>query len=312
MVPVSRRGLLPGVVAYLIWGLFPLYWPLLKPASATEILAHRIVWSLLLVVALLQLRNGFGWVRPLLRTPRACLALAVAALAIAVNWVTYIWGVNHGHVVETSLGYFTNPLVTVLLGVIVLRERLRRLQWVAVGIGGLAVLELTLAYGRLPWIAMVLAFSFALYGLLKKTAAVGPLESLGAETAFLALPAIGWLIWLQMSGAAVFGHAGAGTSVLLVTTGVVTTVPLVLFGMAARSVPLSTIGLLQYLAPVLQLIVGVTVRHEILSGAQVVGFAMVWVALAVASYDGWRSRGSRLVAAPGAAASSTLDVGELV
>lgn len=310
-MPPPRRGLLPGIAAYLIWGLFPLYWPLLKPASATEILSHRIVWSLLLVAVVLQLRNGFGWVRPLLSNPRAVLALATAAVAIAINWVTYIWSVNHGHVVETSLGYFTTPLVTVLLGVAVLRERLRRLQWVAVGIGALAVIELTVAYGRLPWIALVLALSFSLYGLLKKTAAVGPLESLGAETAILALPAIGWLVWLQASGAAAFGHVAAGTSALLVTTGVVTTIPLVLFGMAARSVPLSTIGLLQYLAPILQLIVGVTVRHEHLSGAQVVGFSMVWVALAVASYDGLRSR-TTATADVGIASPSAVAVGDLV
>ena len=297
-----------GAGAYLLWGLFPLYWPLLEPAGALEILAHRIAWSLVIAAGILVVRNRWGFVRTLLRDPRSLTYLTTAAVLIGGNWMVYIWGVNNGHVVETSLGYFINPIVSVLLGVGLLGERLRRLQWVAVGIGTVAVVILTVAYGRLPWIALTLAFTFAFYGLLKKQvgARVAAAESLAAETLVLVLPALAVIGWLEVSGRATFGHEGAGHALLLASTGPITAVPLLFFAGAARRMTLSTLGLLQYLAPVLQFLIGVAVRHEPMPTSRWTGFGLVWCALVLLSFDGLarhrRVRASaRLVPEPAAA-----------
>jgi chloramphenicol-sensitive protein RarD len=279
-----RRGLTYGVAAYLLWGLFPLYWPLLEPASADEILAHRIVWSLVVVAVLLLVRRRAAWFRQLGR--RRLGLLAVAAVLVAVNWLTYIWSVNNEQVVQSSLGYFTNPLVTVLLGVFVLGERLRPTQWTAVGVAAVAVAVLTVDYGGLPWIALVLAFSFAAYGLIKKKADVGAVESLSVETAVLALPAAAFLLALSLRGDATFGREGIGHALLLAGSGLVTAIPLLCFGAAAIRIPLSTIGLLQYLAPGIQLAIGVFVFHEPMPASRLAGFALVWVALVLLTADG--------------------------
>ena len=288
----TRRpiGVPAGVGAYFLWGLFPLYWPLLEPAQPAEILAHRVVWSLVVVGVLLAVRRRFGRLRDLTRRPRALGGLAVAAVLIAVNWGTYIYGVNTGHVVEASLGYFINPLVTVLLGVVLLRERLRRAQWAAVGVASVAVAVLTLDYGRPPWIALILAFSFGFYGLVKKTVAAGAVEGLAVESAVLLLPALGYLLLLAQSGDGTFGTAGVGEALLLASSGVVTAVPLLLFAAAATRIPLTTLGLLQYLAPVLQFLFGVALYHEPMPPARLAGFALVWLALVVFSLDGLRER----------------------
>ena len=280
----ERRGTAYGVLAYLLWGLFPLYWPLLEPANAIEILSHRVVWSLLFVVGLLVARRQWTWVRYYLADRRRIALLATAAVVIAVNWAVYIWGVNHNHVVETSLGYFINPLVSVLMGVFLLGERLRKLQWVATGIAAVAVLGLTIDYGRPPWIALVLAISFGTYGLLKKKANAGALESLTIETAVLVVPCLTYLVILGARGTGDFGHDGT-RSLLLVGTGVITAIPLLAFGAAATRVPLSTLGLLQYLAPTLQFLCGVVVYSESLPLTRLLGFLVVWVALIVFSYD---------------------------
>jgi chloramphenicol-sensitive protein RarD len=285
-----RSGLLYGAGAYVLWGAFPLYWPLLEPAGAIEILAHRMVWSLAVMLLVLACTGGFRGVRAILRSPRQRTYLALGAAVITVNWGTYIWGVNTGHVVETSLGYFINPLFTIVLGVVVLHERLRRWQWVAVGIGGLAVVVITIDYGRLPWIALTLAVSFGLYGFCKKQAAAGAADSLTFETGVLFLPALVTLLVIGSRGDLVFAHHAIGTTVLLVSTGVVTAVPLLLFAASTRRLPLSVIGLLQYLAPVLQFAVGVGIRHEPLPTAELIGFALVWVALVVLTVDGVRSQ----------------------
>ena len=285
-----RRGLGYAVGAYLMWGVFPLFWPLLKPAGSVEILAHRFVWSLIFVLAILAVQRRWAWVGQLVAQPRRLGLVAVAAMFIAVNWGTYIYGVNTGHVVETSLGYFINPLVTVLLGVVVLAERLRPLQWAAVAIGAAAVPILTVDYGRLPWIALVLAFSFAMYGLIKKVLAMDAVQSLTAETAVLFLPALGYL--LLMDGGT-FARESIGHDGLLVSSGLVTAVPLLLFGAAARRLPLSTVGLLQYLGPALQFLIGVFVYHEPMPLSRLVGFALVWTALTVLSVDGLRQRRRR-------------------
>jgi len=283
-----------GIAAYGAWGLFPLYWPLLEPAEAGEILAHRMAWSLLAVLALLAFRRvpagttRWGWIRDLLSAPRKLALLAAAAVAISVNWFVYIWSVNHGHTVDTAFGYFINPLVTVLFGVFLLRERLRRLQWAAVGIGGVAVVVLAVGYGKLPWIALVLAFSFGTYGLLKKLAAVPAAESMAVETALQFVPAVGYLVWLGVDGSLAFGHHGAGNTSLLVLAGPVTVAPLIAFGAAANRLPLSVVGLLQFLAPILQFLCGVLVQHESVPPTRLAGFLIVWLALVLLTVDALR------------------------
>ncbi len=284
----SRSGLGYGFLAYLAWGFFPLYWPLLEPAGALEILAMRMVWSLVFVTLLLTVRGGWPAVRALAADRGRLWRLALAAVLVSVNWGVYIWGVNHHHVVETSLGYFINPLLTILLGVVVLSERLNRLQWSAVAVASIAIVVLSVDYGRLPWIALVLACSFAGYGFLKKQVGAGAMESLAIETSVLFVPALATLFFLSLQGDLVFGHHGVGNSVLLAGTGVVTAIPLLLFGAGARRLPLSTMGLLQYLTPVLQFAVGVGIRHEPLPPARLVGFALVWLALMMLTVDAIR------------------------
>ncbi|MCZ0987541.1 EamA family transporter RarD [Streptomyces diastatochromogenes] len=284
-----RAGLLNGFAAYGMWGLVPLFWPLLKPAEALEILAHRMVWSLLFVaVALLVLRR-WAWAGELLRQPRRLGLIALAAAFITVNWGVYIWAVNAGHVVETSLGYFINPLVTIAMGVLILKERLRPVQWAAVGVGVAAVVVLAVGYGRPPWISLCLAFSFATYGLVKKKVALGGIESLAAETAIQFLPALGYLLWLTAHGGSTFASEGAGHTALLASTGIVTALPLVCFGAAAIRVPLSTLGLLQYLAPVFQFLLGVLYFHEAMPAARWAGFGLVWLALVLLTSDALRA-----------------------
>ncbi|MFI0980110.1 EamA family transporter RarD [Streptomyces sp. NPDC021093] len=285
----QRAGLLYGIGAYGIWGFVPLFWPLLKPAGAIEILAHRMAWSLAVVaVALLAVRR-WGWIRELVRQPKKLGLIAVAAAVITVNWGLYIWSVNSGHVVEASLGYFINPLVTIAMGVLLLGERMRPVQWAAVGVGAAAVLVLAVGYGEPPWISLALAFTFATYGLVKKKVNLGGLESLAAETAIQFLPALGYLVWLGASGSAAFGAHGAGHAALLAATGVVTAIPLVCFGAAAIRVPLSTLGLLQYLAPVFQFVLGVVYFHEAMPVERWAGFGLVWVALTLLTWDAVRA-----------------------
>ncbi|WP_329039999.1 EamA family transporter RarD [Streptomyces sp. NBC_00178] len=285
----QRAGLLYGIGAYGMWGLVPLFWPLLKPSGAVEILAHRMVWSLGVVgIALLALRR-WAWIGELLRRPRTLGLIAVAATVISVNWGLYIWSVNNGHVVEASLGYFINPLVTIAMGVLLLGERLRPAQWTAVATGFAAVLVLAIGYGQPPWISLVLAFSFATYGLLKKKVGMGGLESLAAETAVLFVPASCFLVWLGVRGDATFLAGGGGHGALLAATGLVTAIPLVCFGAAAIRVPLSVLGLLQYLAPVFQFGLGILYFHEEMPPERWAGFGLVWVALVLLTWDALRA-----------------------
>ncbi|WP_329456253.1 EamA family transporter RarD [Streptomyces sp. NBC_01497] len=285
----QRSGLLYGFGAYGIWGLVPLYWPLLKPAGAMEVLAHRMVWSLGVVAIALAFTRRWAWIGELVRQPRRVGLLVLSATTITINWGVYIWAVDSGHVVEASLGYFINPLVTILLGVVLLKERLRAAQWGAVGVGLAAVVVISLGYGQLPWISLVLAFSFGTYGLVKKKINLGGLESLAAETTVLFLPALGFLLWLGATGASTFTTHGAGHAAWLASAGLVTAVPLVLFGASAIRVPLSTLGLLQYLTPVLQLALGVAYFHEAMPPERWAGFALVWVALVVLTWDALRT-----------------------
>ncbi|MGA4850606.1 EamA family transporter RarD [Streptomyces sp. G5(2025)] len=303
----QRIGLLNGFAAYGMWGLVPLFWPLLKPSGAAEILAHRMAWSLVFVgVALLFVRR-WGWARELIRQPRRLGLVAIAAAVITVNWGVYIWSVNTGHVVEASLGYFINPLVTIAMGVLLLGERLRPVQWAAVAVGLSAVLVLAFGYGRPPWISLCLAFSFATYGLVKKKVNLSGLESLTAETAVQFLPAVGYLVWLGAQGEATFGTEGLGHSALLAATGVVTAAPLVCFGAAAIRVPLSTLGLLQYLAPVFQFLLGILYFHEAMPPERWAGFGLVWLALSLLTWDALRTarRNAVRLAAARRAATAT-------
>jgi len=262
-----------------MWGAFPLYWPLLEPAGAFEILAHRMLWSLVTMgVLVVAMRRGSRF-RALVSDRRTFGLLAIAAVVVTVNWGTYIWGVNHGRVVETSLGYFINPLVTVLMGVLLLGERLRPLQWVAMGVAAGAVAVLTLDYGRPPWVALILAFSFGSYGLAKKTANVPAIESLAVETTVIAPLAAIYIGWLAARGESNFANHGTGHALMFLTTGIVTAIPLICFGGAAIRVPMVTLGLLQYLAPIFQFALGVLWFHEDMPVGRWIGFGLVWIAL---------------------------------
>jgi chloramphenicol-sensitive protein RarD len=304
-------GLLNGFAAYGMWGLVPLFWPLLKPAGAAEILAHRMVWSLVFVGAALLVLRRWAWAGELLRRPRKLALITVAAAVITVNWGLYIWSVNSGHVVEASLGYFINPLVTIAMGVLLLKERLRPAQWAAVGTGCAAVVVLTIGYGRPPWISLCLAFSFATYGLVKKKVGLGGIESLAAETAIQFLPALGFLVWLSARGGSTFATEGTGHAALLASAGIVTALPLVCFGAAAIRVPLSTIGLLQYLTPVFQFLLGVLYFHEEMPPERWAGFALVWLALTLLTWDALRTarRASRTLTSEISVPSTTSATG---
>lgn len=282
----ERRGIILGTAAYLLWGLFPLYFQLLVPAGAGEVLAHRVIWSLIVVLVAVLVMRRWGGIRDLTGRQRA--RLAAAAVLIAINWLVYVYAVLSNQVVEASLGYFINPLVTVALGILVLKETLSRAQVVAVALALVAVAVLTASYGQVPWIALTLAVSFGLYGLFKKQAGVPPFESLGFETGVLMLPALGYVLWLTAAGSASFATQGWGHAFLMVALGVVTALPLLLFGAAATSIPLVTLGLLQYITPVLQFLIGVLVFDEPMPPARWAGFCLVWVALIVLTADSWR------------------------
>ena len=297
-MPDSRRGLVLGALAYTLWGTFPLYWTLLEPGGAVEILAHRIIWSLGTMLLILVLWRRVPQLKALLRDRRRALIISAAAVVITVNWGAYIWGVNNGRVVETSLGYFINPLVTVLMGVLILGERLRRLQWVAMGIAFVAVVVLTFDYGRPPWVALVLAFSFGTYGLAKKQAAVGAVESITLETLVLAPFALAYVGWLMSTGQSNFASHGVGHALLFTTTGIITAIPLMLFGAAAIRVSMVSLGLLQYLAPTIQFALGILVFREDMPASRWIGFGLVWAALVLFTVEAvnHRRRQLRLVA----------------
>jgi len=286
----EQLGTVFGLVAYGIWGLFPLYFPLLEPASPLEVLGHRIIWSFLAVAVALTVLRRWSILAVLRMTPRLAGLSVVAGLLIAINWGVYIWAVNSDHVVEAALGYFVNPLVTVALGVVVLGERLRRGQVAALVIAVAAVAVLTVGYGRVPLVALVLACTFASYSLVKKVLPLDALSSLAVETAALTPAALVLLVALGAGGDTVFGLEHPDTSLMLATTGVVTITPLLLFGAAARRVPLSLLGLMQYVTPVGQFLCGVLVFHEQVSALRWAGFVLVWTALVILTVDALRAR----------------------
>lgn len=285
-----KRGTIFAFLAYGIWGLFPLYFHALEPSGAFEILAHRILWTMLFCVVVLVVRRDLGWISSVLRRPKLLGGLTLAALLIAGNWVVYVLAVITGRTYAAALGYFLNPLVTVGLGVVVLRERLRPLQWVAVSVGAVAAVYLTVAGGEFPWIAVSLAFTFAFYGLVKKKvgASLDAMHSLTVETLVLSPVAVGVLVWLGVQGSTTFGLHGATHTTLLVAAGVVTAIPLLFFAAAARRIPLVTIGLIQFLTPMLQLLIGVVLLDEHVTGALWLGFGIVWIALLLLTIDSLR------------------------
>ena len=293
----DNRGVLLGVGAYLMWGFFPLYFKALQAVPALEILFHRVVWSFLFLVVLVLARKNWPQLKSAAFTPRVLGIYTLAAGLLAVNWLIYVWGVNSGHIIETSLGYFINPLLSVALGVVLLREKLRPMQWLPVGLATLGVLYLTLQYGSLPWIALGLAFTFTLYSLIKKTAPLGALSGLSLETGILLIPSLVYLFFLESQGSGSFGHAGVTTTLLLALVGVVTALPLLMFASAARLIPLWLLGLLQYIAPTVQFLLGVWVYHEPFSRVQLVGFSIIWIALLLFTLEGLLFRRKRSLAA---------------
>ncbi len=288
----SRKGLWVAASAFLIWGAMPLYWHFLKTVPSLQIVAHRVLWCTVLVAAWLFWTQGRGWFAAVMANSRLAKMLALSGLCIGANWGLYIWAVNAGHVVESSLGYFINPLLNVVLGTVFLRERLTPLQWVSVAIAALGVLWLTFNYGSFPWIALSLAASFGIYGLIRKLAAVDSVTGLGVENAFLLLPAIAFLFWTETQGqGGFFGAWGWGVDALLMFGGIVTAVPLIAFSYAVRRVPLSTIGLMQYIAPTMQFLTGVLIFREPFDIDRAVGFVCIWVALAIFAGEGlWRAQ----------------------
>ena len=282
-----RTGIIFASLAFLSWGLFPLYFHALKEVPAGQILAHRVLWSLAFLMVVLTVRRQWRWLPAVVKTPKVVASFVASALLLSVNWLIYIWSVNNGHVIDASLGYFINPLVNIMLGYVVLGERLRRLQWAAIAVAALGVLWLTWQAGTVPWIALFLALSFGGYGLLRKTAALGPLEGLSFETIVLFPLAAGYVIWLTVHGQNVFINTASDTTRwLLIMAGPLTAIPLLLFATGARKIPLSILGLLQYLSPTLQFLLGVWLFKEAFSADRLVGFVLIWSALALFAGEG--------------------------
>jgi chloramphenicol-sensitive protein RarD len=287
---MSNRGILYGISAYLMWGFFPLYFKALQSVPALEIMFHRVVWSFLFLAGVILVKKEWSNFKVELRKPRVVAIYALAAVLLAANWLVYIFGINSGQVVETSLGYFINPLFSVALGMIFLGEKLRPIQWLPIGLATAGVIYLTIQVGTLPWIALALAFTFGFYGLLKKIAPLGALHGLTLETTILFLPALGYLLYAESQGNAAFGHASWSVTLLLALTGVVTAIPLLLFAAAARAVPLYMIGILQYIAPTGQFLLGVLVFGEAFTSARLVGFSIIWFALLLYSVESYLAR----------------------
>lgn len=294
----TNGGIWHGIGAYASWGVFPLYWKLLHDVPVMQVISHRIVWSSAMLGLYVVASGQLPALRASLHNPKVWTAYATAAALIAVNWFGFIWAVNAGYIVETSLGYFINPLLSVLLGVFVLGERLRPGQWLAVALAASGVLYLTLVHGQVPWISLLLATTFAFYGLVKKRAPLGSVQGLTLETTLLAGPALAVLLWSEHAGQGAFLHAAPSTTALLLAAGAVTTTPLLMFAAAAQRIPMLWIGILQYIAPSLQLAIGVLVYHEAFDQDRVVGFSMVWAALLVFAVEGIHAHRSSAVMPP--------------
>ena len=280
-----NKGILYGIGCYTLWGFLPIYWKLIDAVPSLEIVGHRTLWSFVFVIAYVIVTNAWAGFQPIRHNPKILLVYLATGVLMSANWLIYIWAVNNGYIVESSLGYFINPLVNVLLGVLFLREKLRLWQWVPVGLATIGVGYLTLSYGQLPWIALSLAISFGTYGLIKKTAALDSISGFTIETGFVFWPALAWLLYLEFVGRGAFGHGPALETLLLALAGVATGLPLLWFGTAARLVPLSTMGFLQYIAPTFQFLIGVFIYREDFSQERLIGFCIIWAALLIYSVD---------------------------
>ena len=290
----TGRGLAAGFGAYIMWGLFPLYLKPLHGVETLEVIAHRVAWSCVFIFILMLARGELGKARAALTSPALLWRLCISASLVTVNWITYVYAVGRGHVLEASLGYFINPLVNVVLGVLLLRERLNAAQWIAVGLAGAAVLYMSVISSNPPWISLTVATAFGLYGFVRKVIAVEALPGLAVETLVLLPVAAGYLIWREVAGVGAMGHSGLAIDALLIGSGPITAIPLFLFAYGARLIPYSTLGVLQYIAPSLQLALGLLVFGETLEHSRAVGFALIWTALVVYVADGiWRTRPKR-------------------
>ena len=287
-----RTGILSALLAFLCWGLFPLYFHALQAVPPTQIMAHRVLWSLLFLAIVLTVRRQWAWLPAVLRQPRVIASFVASAFLLSANWLVYIWAVNNGHVIDASLGYFINPLVNIMFGYLLLKERLRPGQWAAIALAALGVAWLSWQAGHMPWIALSLASSFGAYGLMRKTAALGALEGLSFETMVLFPLALGYVIWLSLHGENSFINSGAdSTRWLLVAAGPITAIPLLMFAAGARRIPMSVLGLLQYISPTIQFLLGVWLFHEAFTAERLVGFLLIWGALALYAVEGlWRQR----------------------
>jgi chloramphenicol-sensitive protein RarD len=287
---MDKKGILYAFGAYFIWGFFPVYWKLIKHVPAVQLIGHRIAWSFILLTVILFLSRSWSELRALLSERKVIRIYSVAAVLVGLNWFIYVWSVNAGYIVEASLGYFINPLLSVFLGVVVLREHLRPFQWISVGIAATGVLYMTLAYGRPPWISLGLAFTFGFYGLVKKTAPLNALHGLTLETGILFLPAVVFLVYQDRIGLGGFLHTGFLSDLLMAGAGFVTTIPLLMFASAARRIPLTMIGVLHYITPTCQLLLGVFVYGEAFDTIRALGFGVIWIALIVLGVEGFLLR----------------------
>ncbi len=281
-----NKGILYGLSCYTLWGFLPIYWKMIERVPSLEIVGHRTVWSFVFVLVYVVVTRTWAGFKPIRENRKILWIYLATGILMSSNWLIYIWAVNSGYIVESSLGYFINPLVNVLLGVLFLREKLRLWQWVPVALATLGVAYLTVSYGQLPWIALSLAFTFGFYGLIKKTAALDSISGFTIESGFVMIPALGWLLYLEFVGRGAFGHGPALETLLLVLAGVATGLPLLWFGAAARRVHLSTLGFMQYIAPTFQFLIGVLIYGEDFSQDRIIGFSIIWTALLIFSIDG--------------------------
>jgi len=285
-----NKGFWYAFGAYFLWGLFPIYWKWLHQVDAVQLISHRIAWSFIILINFILFTKQFKFFAQVLFQKKILLIYSAAAILIGINWLVYVWAVNANFIVETSLGYFINPLLSVLMGVVFFREKLRPFQWIPVILAAGGVIYLTFAYGRLPWIALTLAFSFGTYGLVKKTAPLGSLFGLTIETGLLFVPALAYLVFSDFSGSGVFLHTSVPTNILLIGAGVITTIPLLMFATATQSIPLSMVGIMQYIAPTLQFLLGILVYKESFDQAHMIGFGLVWFGLLIFLVEGFWMR----------------------
>jgi chloramphenicol-sensitive protein RarD len=283
---MKNKGILSGVIAYFIWGLFPIYWKLLDKVPALQLLGHRIIWSFILLALFLFLNRRWQELRSLAFRPKIFRLYFLAAILIGFNWFIYVWSVNSGYILDASLGYFINPLLSVFMGVVFLRERLRIWQWISVSLAGLGVIYLTAGYGRFPWIALTLAFTFGFYGFVKKLAPLSSIYGVALESGILFIPGLAFLSFQEAMGNGAFGHMGLSSDLLMAGAGVMTTIPLILFTSAAKEVPLVTLGLIQYITPTSQFLLGVFVYGEKFDMSRALGFIIVWIGLAIFCIEG--------------------------